>query len=142
MKLQTLVLGRVLFIIIVIAVVVLLSSVNPRPVKSDQASLKYDPMAELAITGIVDDVQVIQCPLSAGGTHLVLRAEGRPLIVHVAPTAFLASQEFIVATGDQLRIVGSKVRYRGADALIAREITRRNQIFTVRRPDGKPLREK
>lgn len=141
MKLQTLVLGRVLFIIIVIAVVVLLSSVSPRPVKSDQASLKYDPMAELAITGIVDDVQVIQCPLSAGiGTHLVLRAEG--LIVHVAPTAFLASHEFIVATGDQLRIVGSKVRYRGADALIAREITRRNQILTVRRPDGKPLWEK
>jgi len=142
MKLQTLVLSRVLFILVVIAVVVLLSSVNPRPVKSDQVSIKYDPMAELAITGIVEDVQVLQCPLNAGaGTHLVLKTESGPLIVHVAPTAFLASHEFIVAAGDQVKIVGSKVRYRGADALIAREITRRNQVLIVRRPDGKPLWE-
>jgi hypothetical protein len=85
MKLQTLVLSRVLFSIVVIAVVVLLASVNPRPVKSDQASLKYDPMAELTITGIVEGVQVVQCPLSAGvGTHLAVRIEGGTRIVHVA----------------------------------------------------------
>jgi hypothetical protein len=143
MKLQTLVLSRVLFIAVAIALLVLLCSVNPRPVKSDQVSLKYDPMAELVITGIVEDVQVFQCPWNAGVcTHLALRTEGGPLIVHVAPTAFLASHEFIVAAGDQVRIVGSKVRYRGADALIAREITSRHQTFIFRRPDGKPLWEK
>ncbi len=142
MKLQTLVLSRVLFIIVAIAVLVLISSVNPRPVKSDQASLKYDPMAEVAVAGVVEDVQVFLCSLSAGlGTHLTLRTESGMLIVHVAPTAFLMSHEFAIAKGDQVEIVGSKVRYRGADALIARTITRRNQTFILRRSDGKPLWE-
>ncbi len=142
MKLQTLVLSRVLFIIVAIAVVILLSSVNPRPVKSDQVSLKYDPTAELAVTGVVEDVQVFPCSLSAGlGTHLALRTESGLLIVHVAPTAFLMGHHFMVADGDRVEIVGSKVRYRGADALIARTITRSNQTFILRRPDGKPLWE-
>jgi len=39
MKLQTWVFGRVLFIIVAIAVLVLLSSVNPMPTKLDQVSL-------------------------------------------------------------------------------------------------------
>ena len=98
--------------------------------------------AELVMTGVVEDVQVFQCPLSAGGgTHLALRTESGLLIVHVAPTAFLTNHEFMVADGDRVKIVGSKVRDRGADALIAREITRRNQTFIFRRPDGKPLWE-
>ena len=142
MKLQTLVLSRALFIIAAIAVLALISSVNPRPVKSDQAPLKYDPMAEVVVVGVVEDVQVFLCSLSAGlGTHLALRTETGMLIVHVAPTAFLMSHEFPITKGDQVEIVGSKVRYRGADALIARTITRRNQTFIFRRPDGKPLWE-
>jgi len=142
MKLQTLVLSRVLFVVIAIAILILLSSVNPRPVKSDEVSLKYNPMTESAVTGVVEDVQVFPCSLSAGlGTHLALRNDSGPLIVHVVPSGFLASHELIVANGDQVKIVGSKVRYRGADALIAREITMRNQTFIFRRPDGKPLWE-
>ena len=49
MKLQTLVLGRVLFIVVAVAILVLLPSVNPRPVKSGEALLKYDPTAETSI---------------------------------------------------------------------------------------------
>jgi hypothetical protein len=76
MKLQTLVLGRVLFIVAAVAILVLLSSVNPRPVKSGEALLKYDPTAERAIAGVVEDMQVFQCPLSAGlgGEILTRRA--------------------------------------------------------------------
>lgn len=81
MKLQTLVLSRVLFIIAAVAILVLLSSVNPRPVKSGEVLLKYDLTAERTITGVVEDVRVFQCPLSAGlGTHLALRTENGPLI--------------------------------------------------------------
>jgi len=142
MKLQTLVLSRVLFIVAAVAILVLLSSVNPRPVKSGEALLKYDPTAERAIAGVVEDVQAFQCPLSAGlSTHLALRTESGPLIVHVAPVGFLAGHEFIVSNGDWVKIVGSRVRYQGADALIAREITIRNRTFIFRRHNGKPLWE-
>ena len=100
-------------------------------------------MGEVSVAGVVEDVQVFLCSLSAGlGTHLTLRTESGMLIVHVAPTAFLASRQFVVAKGDHVEIVGSKVRYSGADALIVRTITRRNQTFIFRRPDGKPLWEK
>jgi len=73
MKLQTLVLSRVLFILIAVTILVLPSSVNPRAVKSGDVLLKYDPTAEQTI-GVVENVQVFQCPLSAeAGTHLALR---------------------------------------------------------------------
>jgi len=115
---------------------------NPRPAKSGEVLLKYDPIAERTITGVIEQVQVFQCPLSAGlGTHLALRTKTGLLIVHVAPTGFLAGHEFIVSNGDQVKIVVSRVRYRGADALIAREITSRKQTFIFRRPNGKPLWE-
>ncbi len=142
MKLQTLVLGRLVFIVVAIFVLILLFSVNPRSVKSDQVSLQYNPMTEMAVTGVVDGVQISPYSMSAGfGVRLALRTDNGPLIVHVAPCRFLANHEFKVCKGDQVKIVGSKVRYQGADALIAREITRRNQTFIFRRPDGKPFWE-
>jgi hypothetical protein len=142
LQLRTWVLSRILFIVVAIAVVVLLSSVNPRPTKSDQVSLNYDPRTELATTGIVEDVQVFQYPLSAGlGTHLVLRTESGTVIVHVAPARLSRTYELTVASADHVKIVGAKVRYAGADALIGREITSRNRTFIFRRPNGKPLWE-
>jgi hypothetical protein len=63
------------------------------------------------------------------------------VIVHVAPTRLIGTYELIVASGDHVKIVGSKVRYQGADALIAREIMSRNRTFIFRRPNGKPLWE-
>ncbi len=142
MKLYTWVLSRVIFVVLAIAVLLLLSSGNPEATKAGQLSPKYDPTTEVVTTGVVEEVRIFDCLLSGGpGIHLALRTNTKPLIVHVAPTRFTEAQQFTVAKGDQVKTTGAKVRYRGGEALIAREIATQDQIFTFRRPDGKPLWE-
>jgi hypothetical protein len=61
--------------------------------------------------------------------------QGR-LIVHVGPAAYLAGKNFSITKGDELTITGSKVQYQGADFLIAREITKGDQVLTLRDTKG------
>ena len=61
------------------------------------------------------------------------------LQVHVAPTRFLRDKKLSFSKGDQIEVVGSKIIYNGHDALIARTVTRGNEIVAFREPNGKPM---
>jgi hypothetical protein len=45
----------------------------------------------------------------------------------------------VFARGDKVEVVGSKVKFNGSDAIIARELTRGQDTFTFRDKDGKPV---
>jgi len=79
------------------------------------------------------------CPRGWAGTHVSLKTNQGTLIVHVGPTAYLAEKNFSIANGDQLTITASKVHYQGSDFLIAKEITKGNQVLTLRDDRGFPL---
>ena len=59
--------------------------------------------------------------------------------MHVGSAAYLASKDFSIAKDDELKITGSKVQYQGAEFLIAREITKGDQVLTLRGAKGFPL---
>jgi hypothetical protein len=113
----------------------------------------YDAATEVTVTGTVDEVRQLTgkqmqgssgtnwgiCPMGWAGTHLSLTTDRGALIVHVGPAAYLASKEFSVAKGDELKITGSKVQYQGTEFLIAREITKGDQVLTLRDAKGFPL---
>jgi hypothetical protein len=107
----------------------------------------YNTGTEVTMNGTVDEVQQItgasgqtwKCPRGWSGTHLMLKTDSGTLPVHVGPSAYLASKNFSIAKGDKLTIVGSKVQYQGADFLIAKEITRGNEVLTLRNSAGFPL---
>ena len=111
----------------------------------------YDPSTEVKVSGTVAEVQELtgagmpsdavwmNCPRGWAGTHLNLSTDQGNLVVHVGPVAYLASKNFNVAKGDNLTIVGSKVKYQDSEFLIAREITKGTQVLTLRDPRGFPL---
>jgi len=104
---------------------------------------------EVTITGTVDEVQQItgmgaagqtwNCPRGWVGTHLMLKTDTGTLAVHLGPSAYLASKNFSIAKSDKLTILGSKVQYQASNFLIAKEITKGNQVLTVRNSAGFPL---
>jgi hypothetical protein len=45
----------------------------------------------------------------------------------------------VLAKGDEIEVVGSKVKFNDADTILAREITRGQDSFVFRDANGKPV---
>jgi DNA/RNA endonuclease YhcR with UshA esterase domain len=102
---------------------------------------KYDRSAEAVFKGTIDDVHDRQCPVTGGvGTHLTLKQPDGSLIeVHLALSRFVRQYELVFKKGDVVEITGVKVKFEGADTILARKIKRGDDEFLFRDTDGKPL---
>lgn len=100
----------------------------------------YNPSTETTITGTVDDVKNLPSPgRGGGGLHLTVAATAGPVEVHVGPASFVTAKNVTFAKGDTLTVVGSKATIAGQEVLIAREITKGDQVLTLRDAKGLPL---
>jgi hypothetical protein len=100
----------------------------------------YNPATEATMTGTVESVDHMPSPgRGGGGLHLKLTAPSGPIEVHVGPSSFVASKNMTFAKGDTLTVIGSKVTMSGQEVLIAREITKGDQVLTLRDAKGFPL---
>lgn len=107
---------------------------------ADNAVPKYDKAAEVHLKGVVQDVRDYQCPISATmGSHITLKTDTEVIELHLAATKYTKSYEIVFNKGDQIEVVGSRVKFQGADTILAREITRGTDTFTFRDGDGKPV---
>ena len=100
----------------------------------------YNPATETTMTGTVDSIRTLPSQgKGGGGLHLILTAANGPVEVHVGPVAFVSSKNMTFAKGDAVTVLGSKVTMAGQDVLLAREITKGNQVLTLRAATGVPL---
>jgi hypothetical protein len=121
-----------------IATVVLIVVLSGRSRK--QVVPGYALATETVITGEVTEVQEFYCPLSEDqGMHLMLKTSNGQVQVHLGPGRFLRTHEVRFSPGDRVRVVGSRLRYKGEDALMAREVNRGTETLTFRDAEGKPL---
>ena len=129
---------RMLKIVALVAfclVVILILGNGPK-----QRAPKYNAATEVKVEGVVQEVQQYWCPINGDqGIHLMLKTGTGTLEVHVAPWRFLQGNGVSFSKGDQVAAVGSMVMYEGHDAMIARKITRGDQTFAFRQPNGRPL---
>jgi len=123
-----------------VVVVIVLSSVQSR---REGAPPPYNAAAESKVSGVVLETPEFFCPVSEDqGAHLLLRTERGELLVHVAPGRFLRSEGFRFSPNDQVSVVGTMIHYHDRDAMLAREITRGNEVLIVRDRQGAPLWKK
>lgn len=69
------------------------------------------------------------------GIHLIVKTDSATLEVYLGPTDFVKQFEFNASKGDRVQVAGSKVKFRGADIVLAREV--RNQQLTLYLRDRK-----
>ncbi|MGA7907943.1 MAG: hypothetical protein WCA16_11100 [Candidatus Sulfotelmatobacter sp.] len=130
MRIPQLIMGTALVVLVILLLVN-----SPR-----QRSAAYNVADEVAIQGTVQDVQDFYCPISGDeGTHLMVATENGTIQVHVAPKRFLRGNNWSFEKGDHVQVIGSKIRYEGHDAVVARTISRDNHTLAFRRSNGKPL---
>src|SRR5579883_578895 len=110
--------------LIVFTAVVALTGWAAMPGKAQmhRGSPMYNPATEMTVKGSVEEVNLVKGPGRWGGTHLILKTEKESVDVHVGPSWFLAQNKMSFAKGDQVEVTGSRVKFGGKDALIAREI--------------------
>jgi hypothetical protein len=108
----------------------------------------YDTTTEATFLGTVESVEQSVGQGRArggrgrrrpGGTHIVLQTDVGPLEVHLGPTTFLAEKNIAIVAGDALQILGSRVSVNDESFVVAREITKGDQTWTLRDASGRPL---
>ena len=100
---------------------------------------RYDASTEVTVTGTVEKIESHIGRMGWNGTHVHVRFEAETLIVHVGPTPYLSQKGFTFAEGDQIEVIGSKVKFEGKDILVAREIKKGDKMLTLRNRRGVPV---
>ena len=106
--------------------------------KSANLGPKYNLANETTIKGTVEDLKVV--PGAMEGIHLVLKNETETILVHVAPEKFLKEMDSQFAKGDQVEVIGSKIKAEdGTDELLARQIVKSGNQLLLRDKKGTPI---
>jgi hypothetical protein len=106
--------------------------------KSASLGPKYNAANETTIKGTVEDIRVV--PGSMEGIHLTLKTDTETILVHVAPEKFLKEMETEFAKGDQVEVLGCKIKAEdGTDELLARQIVKSGNQLLLRDKKGTPI---
>ena len=120
------------WVVVVCVAVAMLGAVWAQ--ESEKALPKYDVAAEVKLKGGVEEVREV-----ADATHVMLRSGTQLMTVYVAPSSFLKDMECAFAKGDDVEIIGSKVKVESGETVLAREITRGQLTLTLRDKKGAPV---
>lgn len=105
-----------------------------------QYSRIYDATTVDTVEGNVVNVDLFSPgPGMAPGVHLLLRAGDETITVHLGPAWYIENQEGQIESGDQVRVVGSRVSLDGEAVLIAAAVTRGNETLVLRDEIGVPF---
>ena len=109
-----------------------------------RAASPYDVKTETTIKGTVESVETVtgaggRGRRGLGGTHLTVKTEKETLEVHVGPTAYLTEKGITLVKGDTLEILGSRVTIDKEPVVIARQIKKGDNTWTLRDAAGRPV---
>lgn len=109
------------------------------PTPAPDNSPKYDAKTEETLKGTVDDVRVNGTDQKTKTATLVLKHGSQSVDVFLGPTSFLDAMEISFSKGDELQVVGSRVKDGDAEEVLAREVTKGNDTLILREKGGKPV---
>jgi len=103
-----------------------------------QAPPKYDSTTETKVKGTVQEVKLV--PPSGGKPleYLTLKSGADTVDVLLCPKSFYDDMGASFKAGDEIEVTGSKVKQGGNDLILAREVTKGNDVLILRFKDGKP----
>lgn len=129
-------------------------SQQPQEEPGGQEAPAYDPSTEVIFSGTVTDVKgggpgrlgwlmkVHTFGLGHKGVQekeLLLKTDADIVRIHLGPSAFLADQKVEIRKGDALAVTGSRVTIGDSQLVLAREIRKADNTWTLRDAGGQPL---
>ena len=135
MKSYSLILGLVLGMLVIGVLIIGFGG------SQDPASIRYNAATETTVQGKILHIDEFACPVNDGemGEHLVLQTANGTVQVHLAASRIMRSVNFPFKVGEDVAVVGSKIKFRGHQDVIAREIIVNDEIFRLRDASGQLL---
>ncbi len=108
------------------------------PTKSS-TSPKYDLLTESKAKGVVDEVKVLDFGTRKDFIQLILKDESETVVVYICPKPFEEEMGISFAKGEQISFTGSKVKEEESEVILAREIVKGADTWTLRDAKGSPI---
>jgi DNA/RNA endonuclease YhcR with UshA esterase domain len=107
-----------------------------------QIGPQYDRGSEMTVSGTVQSIKQQGSDKMGKGTHAMVRADdGRIMDVYLGPKDYLQQQNLKLRSGDKVTLTGARTSVNGRSMVVAREITKDNQLVTLRTAEGMPAWE-
>jgi hypothetical protein len=96
-----------------------------------------------SVETILGQVRSIENIYSVNNTsydiQMVLYTSSGDISVHLGPSSYLVDQNFKINTEDNVIVTGSKMNYNGSIVIIAKEVTKGDNVLKLRDDYGNPL---
>jgi len=125
-------------ILLVLSNVVWAQQLADRPRQPAMRTLAYDATQETVVEGTVLSYTA-ESPTPPIGAHLVLQTASGAIDVHLGAARFLQANNFSLATGDSVRVVGVSSGTRQGTVFLVRVIQKGGQSLVLRTANGAPL---
>jgi len=107
------------------------------------AEPRYDTATNIDVMVVVTDVKDVAPGNPLSGMHLIVRPEtskanSETIDVYLAPDDYLKDFGCHFAKGDRIQVKGSKVKYNGGPAVLAREVRLEATTVYLRDEHGVP----
>lgn len=123
----------------------LLLSLCPAPAraqkaaKPDESLPKYDSQTEIKTKGAIDEVKLLSLAPKKDIVEIIVKSGSDTLEVLLCPKAFQEDMGVAFAKGDEVALIGSKVKREGSDVVLGREVTKGNDTLVLRDDKGNPV---
>jgi hypothetical protein len=109
-----------------------LSNAQPAPPK-------YDLHTEIKMKGTVDEVKLPPKGNEKEVVHLLMKNGEDIVDLYFCPKSFMDDMGVSVSKGEELAFTGSKVKFGGADLVLAREVVKGTETWVLRDEKGNPV---
>ena len=125
-------------ILLVLSNVVWAQQLADRPRQPAMRTLAYDATQETVVEGTVLSYTA-ESATPPIGAHFVLQAAAGAIDVYLGAAGFLQANNFSLATGDSVKVVGVKSDTRQGAVFLVRVIQKGGQSLVLRTANGAPL---
>jgi hypothetical protein len=103
----------------------------------------YNLSTVVSISGNVTEVRDVPAGNPLPGWHVTLKSNSDTFDVYLAPASFMKVLKAAYASGDRIKLSGSRVKFNNADVILTREVTKTKnaEAILLREGDGSPVWE-
>lgn len=100
----------------------------------------YDLQTVETVSGNVVSVEQVSPAGPMGyGTHIILKTSDGEIAVHLGPSVYLSQIGLLLAQNDTVTVTGSKITQNNNTFIIASEVDKDGDVYTLRDKDGLPM---
>jgi hypothetical protein len=97
---------------------------------------QYNQATVVDVIGMVTGVRQVSSGNPLAGSHLTVKSKTGTLDVYLGPADFLKFLKASFTVGEQIEVIGSKVKFENADVILTQQVNDGLELVTLRDPDG------